>query len=56
MTEKAFDQDGNLLWEKPYIYSRLFACGQKQIVDRQEYETIFCEKHGDEITHVLRGC
>jgi hypothetical protein len=53
-TEIAVDEQGNLIWEKPYPFRRLFRKGQEQVVDSVAYTTISCVKDGNIIRTVLR--
>ena len=54
LTEIATTEDGKVLWKKPYIFRRLFAIGQFQIIDSVEYKTISCCKIGNQVKTVLR--
>ncbi len=54
LIEIAKTESGKILWEEPYIFKRLFAKGQLQVVDSVEYKTISCEKVGNEVYTVLK--
>lgn len=54
LIETATTEDGTHLWTQPYIFNRLFAKGQIQVVNSIEYETISCEKVGNGIHTILK--
>ncbi len=54
MKEKVIDECGNILWEKPYPFRRLFAKGQEQVINSKRYITISCKLIGDTVYQTLK--
>lgn len=50
MTERMYDDGGQLLLEEPYPFSRLFAAGQEQVLRGVRMTVLECKKAGNMIT------
>jgi hypothetical protein len=54
LTEKLYDNDGNLLLTQPYTFRRLFKPGQEQIINSTPMTVITCDKDGDNVVTVVK--
>ena len=54
LNEIATDESGNVLWNRPYPFRRLFRVGQDQVVDSVRYLVLRCGLDGDTVRTVLR--
>jgi hypothetical protein len=54
LKEIAKDEDGKLLWEKPYPFRRLFAEEQTQVVDNVTYKVISCRLNKKVVITILK--
>jgi hypothetical protein len=54
LREVCKDRKGNVLWDEPYVFSRLSAAGQWFIRDYIHYIVESCERDGDTIKTVVR--
>jgi hypothetical protein len=52
--ERIFDEGGRLLVEQPYPFKRLFAPGQKQIINSVPMTVLSCVKENNIITTTVR--
>lgn len=48
--EMLYDDKGNLLYCKPYPFSKLFAKGQGQIINSVSMTVLSCKKEGNIVT------
>ena len=54
LKERILDEKGDLLFEQPYPFRRLFKPGQQQIINSIHMTVISCEMEGDLVTTVVR--
>jgi len=52
--ERIFDEGGRLLVEQPYPFKRLFASGQKQVINSVPMTVLSCVKENNIITTTVR--
>jgi hypothetical protein len=46
LTERLYDEDGRLLWEKPFLFRRLFLEGQCMIAESVPMTVLSCRLYG----------
>jgi hypothetical protein len=50
LTERLYDDSGRLLWEKPYLFRRLFSEGQGMIAESVPMTILSCRLDGHIVT------